>query len=215
MNFRKSLVAAATTAAVIGSVSVPAQAANLFNNNSIKFDEDTTLRFDFLGSNGEYRSALGVFTVGTTGGRKPKPIISAVGGSLLTETAPGYDTKASDYKGDCLLCSSTFTFLKGVEYTLGLISEVQTGGGQSYISKGTVYSTDRLNSGSTRNTLFSGNLAKGVILKWDDNGNRADRDYNDFRVGVKAVPEPATLAGLGLAAGSLLLSRRRKADQSA
>ncbi len=39
-------------------------------------------------------------------------------------------------------------------------------------------------------------------------GDGSDRDYNDFVVEIRAVPEPATL-GL-LAVGALLLRRRKR-----
>jgi hypothetical protein len=44
-----------------------------------------------------------------------------------------------------------------------------------------------------------------------------DKDVNDFIVGVRSttttVPEPATLAGLGLVAGAMTMLRRRKGSQ--
>ena len=205
MNFRKSLVAAATTAAVIGSVSVPAQAANLFGNTGIKFDKDTTLEFSFVSSNGEYNSKFGVYEVD---GRKTSLV-----SDLITEKNGGYDTKDDDYKGSCLLCNFTFTFLQGKTYTLGL---------QSFLGsklKTQVYSTNKLNAPKEQNAVFgSSSFNQGVLISFDDNGGPKgvdDDDLNDFKVKARSVPEPATLAGLGLAAGSLLLSRRRKADQSA
>lgn len=209
MNFRNSLVAVTATAAVIGLSSLPAQAAHLFGNSGIKFDKDTTLRFDFVSSNGKFRSDLSVFEVK---GKKTK----SDGNLLVSETAPGYVSTSPDYQGECLLCSSTFKFLAGIEYTLGLSSEVKKKVGDSYASMGTVYSTDKLNAKSEKNAVFSSNnLAKGVLISFDDNGNDNDNDLNDVVVEARSVPEPATLAGLGLAAGSLLLSRRRKASPSA
>jgi hypothetical protein len=205
MNFRNSLVAAASTAAVIGSMSVPAQAANLFGNSGITFDKDTTLEFSFVSSNGEFKSNFGVYEVSDNK-------TSLVSG-LITEKGRGYDTKANDYKGSCLLCDFTFKFLQGKTYTLGLESFL---GGKL---KTQTYSTDTLNSPVEQNAVFgSGSLSKGVLISFDDNGGpkgKDDDDLNDFKVNARSVPEPATLAGLGLAAGSLLLSRRRKASQSA
>lgn len=205
MNFRNSLVAAASAAAVIGSMSAPAQAANLFGNTGIKFDQDTTLEFSFVSSNGEFKSNFGVYEVSNNK--------LSLASALITEKNNGYDTKDNDYKGSCLVCNVTFKFLQGKTYTLGL---------ESFL-KGTLktqtYSTNTLNNPVEQNAVFSsGSLSKGVLISFDDNGGpkgKDDDDLNDFKVNARSVPEPATLAGLGLAAGSLLLSRRRKAGQSA
>lgn len=206
MNFRNSLVAAASTAAVIGSMSVPAQAANLFGNTGIKFDQDTTLEFSFVSSNGEFKSNFGVYEVGE------KNALTLVS-DLITEKGKGYDSKKNDYAGSCEFCSFTYNFLQGKTYTLGLKSFLGN------TLKTQTYSTNTFNTPVEQNAVFgSGSLSKGVLISFDDNGGpkgKDDDDLNDFKVNARSVPEPATLAGLGLAAGSLLLSRRRKAGQSA
>ncbi|MBD2460699.1 PEP-CTERM sorting domain-containing protein [Oscillatoria sp. FACHB-1407] len=69
---------------------------------------------------------------------------------------------------------------------------------------------------------------EGVDIGFDDRGNSNDTDFQDFVITAwaerpeikeeppvieeepESVPEPATLAGLGLAASTLVISRRRK-----
>ncbi|MBC8065558.1 MAG: PEP-CTERM sorting domain-containing protein [Chlorobia bacterium] len=55
----------------------------------------------------------------------------------------------------------------------------------------------------------------GVVVSWEDSlNNIIDKDYNDFGTlitGARAVPEPASLAALGL--GALALIRRRRAKK--
>ncbi len=65
---------------------------------------------------------------------------------------------------------------------------------------------------------FGGNVLGNYVLAWEDQpiGLPSDRDYNDLVVevtGVTLVPEPTTLAFLGLASstvGLALLRRRRR-----
>jgi len=97
----------------------------------------------------------------------------------------------------------------------------------------TFFSEDRLNGGDPQALIFQGDdetvlQAPGrqpgifsdneFIIAFEDqvfSSNRSDQDFNDFGVIVesitpKSTPEPATLAGLGLFAGAMAVSRRRK-----
>lgn len=59
-------------------------------------------------------------------------------------------------------------------------------------------------------------FAKTILLAFEDQGQGIHTDYNDFLVTAKArtpvasVPEPATLAGIGLVAGAMAFSRNRR-----
>jgi hypothetical protein len=59
--------------------------------------------------------------------------------------------------------------------------------------------------------------ASPILVAFDDRGNGNDKDFNDFKftASTKAVPEPTTLAGLSVVAGTLALSRRRRAANKA
>jgi hypothetical protein len=203
------------TSLVAGSVLAlsgnPAQAYS-FDNTGISFDTDTTVDFSFVSSNGLFRSDLGVFQVSGTSA-------TFLGTLLLSEDAPGYIATTPDYPGTASLSNSSYTFAAGTTYTLGLISEEFTGSG--YIPRGTLFSTDSLNIGSTpmNNALFAGDVFSGTTVIFDDDGANNDNDLNDFvftarATPVASVPEPTTIAGLGLVAGALAVSRRRKISKS-
>lgn len=194
------LVTLATTA-LLGLETRSASAAVIsFGNNGLQFDTDTTVTFNFLGSNGGFMSALSV--VDPTG----------VKATLFQEEAPGYDVPPfGDSAGTCgnavLICQSTFTFLAGVSYSLLLES---TSGVQ-------VYSTNRLNPGNLRQAIFT-SLPGQTQITFEDTPSRLDSDFNDFRIAanleVTEVPEPAALVGLGLVAGVALLRRRERRQPS-
>ena len=193
---------------VLSLLGNPAQAAT-FNTSGISFDTDTNVVFDFVSSNGRFRSDLGVFEVnGSTA--------TFLGTVLLSETAPGFVDFEPDFPGTCSNCASAYTFSAGTTYTLGLISEQFTAAG--VVPRGTLFSTDSLNIGSTpmNNAIFAGSLFSdaGTTVIFDDNGADDDQDLNDFVFTARAVPEPTTLAGLGLVAGALAVSRRRKASKT-
>lgn len=162
-----------------------AQAAILLSNGSFEASGPTT--FTFTGSNGLFQSDLGLF-VGDT----------LIGSLLLTEAAPGFTQVEGDFPGTCAICSSTVTLNAGVNYTLGLISSLNG------VSQGTVFSNTNAISTGPNSAAF------------EDNGGSVD--FNDFRFTIApataSVPEPTALAGLGLVAGALVFSRRRKVSKS-
>jgi hypothetical protein len=188
------------TSAVIGIASAPAHAATLFGNDGIKFGADTTVTFEFLQSNGKFKS---VFFVADEFGNKIA--------DLLKEKIP-FDPgsgPANDFLGTPGVTVSpfvaTYTFLANTLYTLGL-----SGGGAK------VFSTNALNTTSIhadqQQALFTGMGPGAYTISFDDTGNNNDFDFNDFSVKAtfKAVPEPSLLIGLGAAVLGGLAARRRQ-----
>ncbi len=61
--------------------------------------------------------------------------------------------------------------------------------------------------------LFEPSEGDSVNILFEDNTTWDDNDFDDFVVKaqiVESTPEPATLAGLGMVAGGMFLSRRKK-----
>ncbi|NJR60915.1 MAG: PEP-CTERM sorting domain-containing protein [Cyanobacteria bacterium CRU_2_1] len=142
-------------------------------------------------------------------------------------------------------CTASFTFQKGVNYAFMLESitnpvrrSTETA---NYIR---VFSTDSLNNpaimrakffddagqvsvqlASNKNYLKTASGATNTdpfnkidYVSFEDRLINSDEDFNDFRFtvsAVKAVPEPATLAGLGAVVGAVAVSRRRRAANQA
>ncbi len=138
------------------------------------------------------------------------------------------------------LSTVDFDFQAGVTYTLGLLNTYSSS------SPVTVYSTSSLNSNygygsqvkTNQQTVFSNTLlpiepdgtqlpnystyqsgnpyTSPVTIGFDNRGNNNDRDFQDFVVSAKVVPEPSALGGLAALGGvfSLTFLRRRRGQAS-
>ncbi|HEY9797234.1 MAG TPA: PEP-CTERM sorting domain-containing protein [Leptolyngbyaceae cyanobacterium] len=166
-----------------------AQAAIInFSNGSVTVSGLTTFTF-VPPSRGEFESDL-FLTLG--------------GPLLLSEADPGFRVPiVGDFEGDCDVCTSTFDFGTGnASYDLLLTNTLNGAPVPSVVS-------------STNATFAPSD--SGILVSFDDNGAGPDRDFNDFRFTItpaRTVPEPTALAGLGLVAGALAFSRRRKSNKA-
>lgn len=181
-----------------------------------------SLNLTGLGSRGMGLSSFGYTTTGQPGFS-----------SIFSETTAydkGSSAKGNDWLGTCNkaitgVCEVTVDFKAGKTYQLGLLSKgishyavaaldkftFDTSSDQ-YYQNGTVPGMKNpFTTVSAPGQMFIG-LEDGEYRK---SGNNYYYDYQDWVVKAEAVPEPATLAGLGLVAGGLLTARRRKANQSA
>ena len=128
------------SAAIIGALipTVPAQAVSMFDNKGIFFEEDTEVQFDFLQSNGWWRSDFGV-----------KNLDTGIENILLSEDLnvdPGSGWH-NDNKGTPGIAvkntSNSFTFQADTNYTFFLTSFNKNGNPDTPYN--TQYSTTTLN----------------------------------------------------------------------
>ena len=200
------------SAAIIGALipTVPAQAVSMFDNKGIFFEEDTEVQFDFLQSNGWWRSDFGV-----------KNLDTGIENILLSEDLnvdPGSGWH-NDNKGTPGIAvkntSNSFTFQADTNYTFFLTSFNKNGNPDTPYN--TQYSTTTLNptwykSGTgdggmgdgkfkiTKNdydssingtilpgeqrALFSGKLLEENLanILFEDNTTWGNNDFDDFVV---------------------------------
>lgn len=226
-KFLSALTATAAATALF-SAAAPAQAAS-FGTGGISFEKNTDINFTFVGTQGAFKSTLGIYEVNNS--------IASLVLPLFTEIKASDNGPANEWRGtlgNTVLGSGkvAYTFVANKIYTLGLVS---LGGGR-------VYSTSSLNSGGTQQAVFGGvslftalNLEKtntfqaagqftnglgslfngGALISFDDRGNATDKDFQDFTVTAEAVPEPMTMTGLALGLGGLVAARRRRGNNTA
>ena len=233
MNTPKQILKAAAATAVLGLISAgPAQAYS-FNNSGISFDKDTTVKFDFLESHNWFQSSFGVKN--TVTGEETLLI-----NEIMNRDA-GSGKYINDELGTCgesvLDCSVKFTFEAETDYEFFITrvnpdtevaSKPLSSNTHAKFLQGTSvledlryqkYQTSPISDLSTTAGIQNADVFAGpVLIGFDDEFKLDDVashvDYNDFLVTAIAVPEPATLVGLGLVAGSMALSRRRKNKQT-
>ncbi|MCZ0900586.1 PEP-CTERM sorting domain-containing protein, partial [Microcoleus sp. HI-ES] len=129
-----SALTATAAATALFSAGAPAQAFS-FGASGIQFSQDTSVKFNFKESHGQFQSSLGVYSV--------KDSAVSLVSTLFSETKSSDDQWENEWKGtlgNTVLGSGSvvFTFLANQIYTLGLDSGYN----------GSVYSTSALNSGS-------------------------------------------------------------------
>jgi PEP-CTERM motif len=240
MNLKQSLACVGLVTGAIFSAAAPSLAGNLtpsqlglasqsdvsgtgqgtYTTAFFKFDKDTTIKFNVenptgVGSRGKDLNEFGFLTQG--GG-----FTSIFAEKTAYNTGSG---NSNDWLGTCNTsifgCSTVVKFVAGVEYQLGLRKlpdgkPVHLGVGSSdgfQFNK----ATDTSYTGSKPSSAFVSlpDLPKAIYIGMEDNnGTNGLKDYQDWVLTAEAVPEPATLAGLGLVAGGMLMRRRRVTAQS-
>lgn len=235
MNLQKQILKTVAATAVLSLLSAgPAQAFSFsFNNSGIRFSQDTKVTFNFLESHNGFRSDFGFREVGSTDETK-----------VFEEVRNSDYGGWKDSWGTCGItvlepCTKDFILKANTDYELFLTSNNQynelvrdlSSGDQVKFFQGTSvlsdlsyteYETSPDSLLSTTAGIQDANPFDGeVLIAFDDTfiGTAGGHiDYNDFLVTATAetvaVPEPATLAGLGLVLGAMALSRRRKEDRA-
>jgi len=232
MKLRGYLFTAATAMTAAVGLIAPAQAASLFSTGGpISFSRDTKVEFKFHASHGAYQSTLAVYD------SNKQRLEALFVEDLPRDPIPGGNNNQYnkvDSRGTCGItvnpqpCTTTYRFLANTSYYLGL-SSLETStvvfsddpvggatpGGFRFVSdvNAVSYPTKYAPPYGDKFVLLPLQNGETAILINDP--AKVDVDANDFVVTAKSVPEPATLAGLGLVAAGLAASRRRRAGQTA
>ncbi len=175
----------AVAATAFAGFAQAASAAEQFNNQTILFDRDTIIEFEFQGSNNAAQSTFGVVNLAT--GEKT-PLISEV----RAQDKPGRVRVGTIGKA-VKKPYAEYTFKSGTPYSLYLESSVK---GQPPV---TVYSTLEKNGGS-RVAAFDNEATalgtQGVRIGWNDGVSPANSSFNQFvviaggGVGCPCKPSP-------------------------
>ena len=157
--------------ALIGGLVQSASAAEQFNNQSIQFDRDTIIEFEFLRSNNSAQSTFGVVNL-ATGEKTP----------LIAETRAA-DKPGKNYTGTAGKAVrkpfAEFTFKSGTAYALYLDSNIK---GKPAT---TVYSAPDKNGGTQLANFDSDVTAlgtQGIKIGWNDGTSSKGGDFSQFMV---------------------------------
>lgn len=189
-KFHKILIGGGAIAtAVFGSLIQSVSAAEQFNNQSVQFERDTIIEFQFLESNNPALSTFGVLNLAT--GEKT-PLIS----KARAQDKPGKNHHGTAGKA-VRKPFAEFTFKSGTPYTLYLESTLK-GKGTT-----TVYSAPDKNGGSQLAKFDNEATSlgtQGVKIGWNDGISGKGGDFNQFLViagggiGCPCKPSPIMTA---------------------
>lgn len=189
-KFHKILIGCGAIAtAVFGSLIQSVSAAEQFNNQSVQFERDTIIEFQFLESNNPALSTFGVLNLAT--GEKT-PLIS----KARAQDQPGKNHHGTAGKA-VRKPFAEFTFKSGTPYTLYLESTLK-GKGTT-----TVYSAPDKNGGSQLAKFDNEATSlgtQGVKIGWNDGISGKGGDFNQFLViagggiGCPCKPSPIMTA---------------------
>ncbi|MBT9314598.1 DUF4114 domain-containing protein [Leptothoe spongobia] len=194
---RQTAIGLTVTAVALGGLPAATQAQEFFGNQGIRLAVDTVVEFEFLESNGSYRSVFGIINL-ETGEKFP------LYGEVKDSDVPQPVNKPSSYQDDAGPQNQSdfygspgdtiprplgeFRFAANTDYSFYLESSF---GSQP---AGTLYSTSNLNAGSRDYARFEGPLEDvingGLLLRWEDTGSllvgdiNTDYDYDDFIIRV-------------------------------
>jgi hypothetical protein len=241
MNLSRSLLSLTTATTVLGVLSIPAHAANIFGTSGIQFDADTIVDFGFAFSNNQFQSSL--FVVEQLGGTTTRVATLFEESRQANFVPPPGNPPPPNWFATCGLgaavpnCTSSYTFRAGVLYALELFSVApeEPANGPRVPS---MFSTNALNGGTQR-VLFgsfgsggegvpfpspgafsSANPFAGLVaLAFEDGAYRSepeDFDFNDFSIFASARLAPAQPIPTPPVLGGLLIVgslaiRRRQA----
>lgn len=161
----------AIATAVFGSLIQSVSAAEQFNNQSVQFERDTIIEFQFLESNNPALSTFGAIDLAT--GEKT-PLIS----KARAQDKPGKNHHGTAGKA-VRKPFAEFTFKSGTPYTLYLESTLK-GKGTT-----TVYSAPDKNGGSQLAKFDNEATSlgtQGVKIGWNDGISGKGGDFNQFLV---------------------------------
>ena len=174
---------------MFGSLIQSVSAAEQFNNQSVQFERDTIIEFQFLESNNPALSTFGVLNLAT--GEKT-PLIS----KARAQDKPGKNHHGTAGKA-VRKPFAEFTFKSGTPYTLYLESTLK-GKGTT-----TVYSAPDKNGGSQLAKFDNEATSlgtQGVKIGWNDGISGKGGDFNQFLViagggiGCPCKPSPIMTA---------------------
>ncbi len=183
---KQKWLAGAIAAGLLGSVALPVQAQEAFDNRGIEFSEETIVEFEFVETQGANRSEIGVINLETNQRtvlfEEVKPYDNFNPGQPLARLPVAGDFRGTVSGGTVRQRLTEFTFEANTPYALYLESFSPTTGR----SLGTVLSTSSL-AAQFNGELDGGQLGQivGSRLIWDDDGlpgERKDNDFDDFVV---------------------------------